>query len=388
MKFSKLSESIKEIDEQENLTVKSVSIEDIETKQRLSLSKRSRLIIERDAELFKESQNYSHLINRIIRVYAERADASISRVLKREEAVLKHSLKSIDKSARRNAIELLLCEKEKQLKKKAENLIKRKGASQVDGKDVPCQIRIDRENLKWLGREGISESKFYNDRIGLYIKALVEEYADLPYVEREKLFFYNHINSVNSAKEDKVILKIRLHTKNKNFEDGVIRDNIIYMKPYKIATDSESLYNYIIGITKVRYDDTWSDTSKISSIRLSSIKECKCMETKASISKTEATKIESEIEKRGVQFLSSDGARKIVVQFTETGEKMYQRMLHLRPSYTSKKNNREYEFYCTDEQATNYFFKFGHHVKIIEPVYLADLFGRRYRSAAMQYSEK
>ena len=39
----------------------------------------------------------------------------------------------------------------------------------------------------------------------------------------------------------------------------------------------------------------------------------------------------------------------------------------------------------TQRQAENYFFKFGHQVKILEPQELADKFSRRYESAARQY---
>lgn len=63
---------------------------------------------------------------------------------------------------------------------------------------------------------------------------------------------------------------------------------------------------------------------------------------------------------------------------------MYGKMLHLRPGYAHKEG-KDYVFFCTAWQAQNYFFKFGHNAKIIEPQYLAELFQRKYQSAAKQY---
>lgn len=74
-----------------------------------------------------------------------------------------------------------------------------------------------------------------------------------------------------------------------------------------------------------------------------------------------------------------------MVKFTEKGQKMYHRMLHLRPMFSAIREDRIYEFMITRRQAENYFFKFGHQVKILEPQELADKFSRRYESAARQY---
>ena len=90
-----------------------------------------------------------------------------------------------------------------------------------------------------------------------------------------------------------------------------------------------------------------------------------------------------------VQYLSDKREiQKIVVQFDLEGMKMYQKMLHLRPMYINKRNDLIYEFECPLSQAEFYFFKFGHHVKILEPLNLADRFAQEYRFAAAQYSDK
>ncbi len=66
---------------------------------------------------------------------------------------------------------------------------------------------------------------------------------------------------------------------------------------------------------------------------------------------------------------------------------MYRSMLHLRPQYLKKTDNRIYEFNCSIHQAHNYFFKFGEDAIILEPKSLASSFADKYQRAAKSYSE-
>ena len=93
--------------------------------------------------------------------------------------------------------------------------------------------------------------------------------------------------------------------------------------------------------------------------------------------------IRNAIREVGIQYLA-DTYNKIVVEFTPHGENMYRSMLHLRPQYTKKSGNI-YEFCCSERQADNYFFKFGHNARILEPERLADAFRRKYENAAKKY---
>lgn len=407
MEFEELHKIIIKIDDGEE------SFDNIENKQHLSLSRHAHMIIEQDAEMFREEKSeesddarlkyYTNFINKIISVYAEHADASISRVLKREKEDLKKELTPFNKEQLEKAkkikpidplyeeqlekaIALLSEKREFQLLEKAQTFIKRKGVDCIGGRKMPCKIRINRKNLRWLGSQGFSEKDFYNNNVGRYLKALVEEYADLSYVEREKIFYRSHIDSINSAKSDNVMLKITLHTKNRNSADGITRNNEIEMKPYCIATDFENMYNYVIGIKK-NENAPQSDESRILSVRLSSIQKCECTRESAAIDKKEEKMIKDAIAEKGVQYLSAEeNIREIVVKLDGTGEKMYNRMLHLRPMYVER-NNGEYKFMCTETQAEFYFFKFGHHAKILKPENLAELFRRKYASAERQYEQ-
>lgn len=98
--------------------------------------------------------------------------------------------------------------------------------------------------------------------------------------------------------------------------------------------------------------------------------------------------IEEAIRSKGAQFLSDDkGQERIVAQFTPRGEKMYKSMLHLRPQYRKKRDDRIYEFECPVYQAQKYFFKFGRDVTILEPSSLAERFKEEYIKAAQNYGE-
>ena len=173
--------------------------------------------------------------------------------------------------------------------------------------------------------------------------------------------------------------QIKLTIKNKK---GTSQKSYIYVKPYLQCQDSENLYNYLVGYIRNNDDSPWT----IGAIRISSIADCSILKVNAFISASDKKKLEKHMQTHGVEYISSsEDSQKIVVQFTPAGEKLYRRLLHLRPLYKKKLNDMIYEFHCTQWQALNYFFKFGRDVKILEPEKLAKSFRKRYQSAADQY---
>lgn len=123
----------------------------------------------------------------------------------------------------------------------------------------------------------------------------------------------------------------------------------------------------------------------IGCVRLSSIKKISSLKCSGFISAADQQKILEAIQKNDVQYLPGQGAEQtILVQLTPYGERKYHQILHLRPQYVQKEG-AVYTFDCTPRQAENYFFKFGHDVKILAPQELAEKFKRMYESAAEQY---
>lgn len=344
-----------------------------ENKQRINLSEPAYRVLENDADVFLQKQDNpmsSFVINHIFRNYRETALSSIGIRLKNEKNRLADCLADISNTPEKDrTIEILLQSYEKKLVSFAQELLKVKAKM--------SNIRLDAENLSYLASvEGQKEGDFYNDNIGKYLKAVIEEYARLPYIEREKIYKKDIMEEIQLAIAGGNILKLALITTNQRKQN-----NVMYVKPYCVMCDQESMYNYLVGYTSADGDE-WN----IGSVRISSVTDCKLKARKV-LSQAEKGALLQAIQTKGVQFLSSNAEEKIVVEFTPHGESLYKKILHLRPSYVKKEGNI-YEFRCTMFHAETYFFRFGHDAKILEPQALANKFYMRFKSAQMLYGEQ
>lgn len=363
--------------------------EPIQNKQRLNISERTKAILLNDQDVFRTQNGFmttskaddqklpSHIINHIFKCYKYDAHASIAHMLEIERSRLSDVLKDMKPDQREKAIGYLTSDKREKLIVENNTRTERKGFS--------FTFNIDKDNIEYLvSAEAEREAEFYDNKIGNYIKAILEEYADHPFVERERIFYKDILVKIHNGLDTKKVLKLSLHST--TYINGELKRTTVYMKPYGIYQDSEFLYNYLVGMMKNTSTSAWS----VGSIRLSSIQKCECLSSNdANINDKAEKQINLGLKMRGTQYLSDTReTQKIVIQLDPEGEKMYKKMLHLRPMYTNKRDNAIYEFECTSTQAEFYFFKFGHHVKILEPVDLASKFARKYRSAARQYPEE
>lgn len=356
----------------------------VENKQRLNLSDRAYAVLLDDSDVFRgtdsakreSSEPSSNIINHIFCRFRETAHSSIALACQNHKIDLEKTLVSVQPdAARKRAIQLLLEEYQTQLVGELQHRAEKGNA---------FSFRIDTENLAYLAsEEGQRESVFYGDRVGEYIKAVLEEYAEYPRVERECIYFKDILDEIQLAISHRTILKLTMHSVNKA-RSGTV-NNILYVKPLGVRQDSERLYHYLVGMNASRKDGPW----KPGAIRLTSIKNANYLKQTAAVSKEDKKLVETEIRKNGVQYLSdSHSVGTVKVRFTPEGEKKYHQILHLRPLYTANPEPLVYEFSCTRFQAEAYFFRYGHNVKILEPKDLADKFMRRYQSAAKQYQDE
>lgn len=356
----------------------------IENKQRLNLSEHAIAILIRDLEVFQSNASdlslketiSSSAINRIISHFRSEARSAIAQAVQNERIRLQSVLQKVSSEQAHNLIlEALLHDFKYQLIREMELRCQKKG----------CEIyfRVNKENIEYLiSEEGQAEGPVYNDKVGLFFKAILEEYCEQPYVERERIYFKDHMDEIQLAIDYHKLLKVTLITKNKR--TGSPKNNIMYVKPFCVTQDSERLYNYLVGMISSMREGPW----QIGSIRLTSILKCDHQMHPMTITLSTRTEIEEEIKRKGVQFLSDNqAAQRIVVKFTPKGERMYRSMLHLRPQYLKKTDDGIYEFNCSIHQAKNYFFKFGEDALILEPRYLASSFADKYQRAAKRYTE-
>lgn len=354
----------------------------VENKVRLNLSDHAYAVLLDDMDAFrverpserKKAEVPSYVINRIFRCFRERAGSSVALALNNKKIELETLLASVQPDdTRKNAIQLLLDDYQEHLKK---------DVARRSEKGKALSFRLDKDSMGYLSEEGQKESDFYDDNVGRYVKAVIEEYSELPYVERERIWYKDFLDTIALAVAKKKALKLVLHSVSRS--EGADKNNIVYLKPLGYRQDTEFLYNYVVGMTASGTDGPWTPGA----IRLTSVKDYKRLEQASFISKTETKNLEEAIQKNGVQYLSDNHTtQKIVVEFTPRGERLYRQLRHLRPMYTAKSAPLVYEFDCTLFQAETYFFKFGHDVKILEPEILAEKFYRRYCAAAAAYTQ-
>lgn len=354
----------------------------IENKQRLNLSKEAVETILRDFEILERKNSFgggrlsSTVINHLFRCYYEEADASVEQSTLRVREKLARSLEPMaDSPEKRQALDLMTQSWREQIRENCRELMKLKGIS--------VNFRIDRSNLECLVSDSCQqEAEFYSNQVGGYIKTILEEYARLPFVRRERIYSKQVCDEIQKALTNQNILKIILHS----VDSDTGLHNVIYVKPYAIRTDSEHLYNYLTGYSLMPREKKWLPGS----IRLSSILRCEVRLSSGFLSQQQIRVLEHTMEQYGVQYMANRNPREeIRVHLTRQGERLYSRLLHLRPAYTSQDPDSPgtYLFSCSPLQADNYFFTFGGEAEILKPDWLREKFREKYRAALETYEK-
>ncbi len=365
-----------------------------ELKQHLNLSENAWLTVTEDIKNFyseAKKESFSGFLNVIFKNFYEQSKASISlRCLEKKEEL--NDIYSTNKSLSKDKV-LLNNIINTYLKSYEENLLKKatsypKGAGQ--------KFRINKENLAIL--KDIEEANYYDNSIGLYLKAIYEEYVLKPLYIREQIFFKDTYDEINNAIKNERKLKISLLSKIS--VDGKHKyTKKFYVLPYKIVQDKTNSYNYLIGFSEEikdiiqkdengkEYKTTITLERSPACFRLSRIENASLMSSMgAHISKDNKNELDKLLIERTAMFITTDSID-IKVKFTEKGLESFKRILYMRPQfYKIDKNDKYlYTFNCTELQAIHYFFKMGWDVQIIEPISLREKFIQRYSRAIKSY---
>lgn len=336
---------------------------DGDNKQRINLSDFACVVINEDMIAFNNTKK-TNFINRIIKNYIYEADASIHFALEKEKAILESALKKLDKEAQNSAIEALLKYKEKELIMKANSY--ERGSS--------CAYRLWEDTVQYLTNtsEECREADYYKNKIGAYLKAVIEEYCEKPYIERERIYFAEKVEIIETAIKEKRRLTVIA-------SDG----NRYTVYPYGIVSDQKSMYNYLIGYSRAYESD---EEMRPMSMRISANNEFKLTKQNYHLNYAEKKELESLVKTRGVQFLLGQ-EEEIHVILTEAGIIQYNRQLHLRPPVAEIREGNEYIFHCTPLQAEIYFMRLGKEAYVSKPLYLNERIKNRFREAYDLYSE-
>lgn len=335
-----------------------------EQKQHVNLSQNALAVIDNDLLLF-DCDCRNRFINNLFSNFRESAKASISKTLETEREELRRNLAGMKDEVMEACVAKLIKNREEELTLLAGSYEKGTG----------IRIRISNENYDYLTQDPeCKEEKYYKNRIGRYLKALIEEYALLSYSDRELVYYSDIVSVINQAIENHFQLRIKL----KN-------NNIHHLSPYCIATDALSRTHYLIGLRKVNDDPANSQYADSSvSFRLTNISACRIIKKSSGLKKNICKKLEEEIAVKGCQFMSSE-TNDIIVEMTEEGIRKYNSVRHLRPTAVTRAGNR-FMFNCTETQIRYYFFGFGKDATIIYPSSLARDFQYRYLQAVEKYN--
>lgn len=338
-----------------------------ENKLRIPLSSYAAQIIEGDCLNFEKKK--TTLINTIIINYYSQAECSISLRLVDYQNEIKNYMGSSSSTDIESTIKRLINGKSKSLVKK---YAKRYHS------DINWQITLNKKVKAFLTEDPYtSEEKYYGSKPGHYIRALLEEYARLPYYSREEIVYKHYIDTIGTAIKGECILNL---TNNKG--------NHIIVKPYRMETDRLSMYHYLLGYT-MESNDTDYKGSPIS-IRISRLSDIELMYLRSgALTSKEKHEIETSIENKGVQFLSGEKST-IKIRLSDKGIKKYESQLHLRPTYTSvdPDDNHIFTFECTEAQILFYFISFGEDALVISPEPLRQKFISTYQRAQNAYNKK
>ena len=203
----------------------------------LSLSQEAYSIIRFDMEIFQTESKLDGFINRIIKNFKETSNASISLAKERERDKYVSWIKSV------SGVNTISAEESACLDRLIEGYaedLKTKMNSFKNG--VPLKPRIKNKNydILRLGQSDFQEEEFY-PREGKYIKALLEEYSQLPFLMRERIYFKDIIDDINASISLGSVLKFEYTNRRQQKKTTTVR-------PYKIASSSLLPFNYLLAL--------------------------------------------------------------------------------------------------------------------------------------------
>ena len=358
------------------------------SKQRINLSKAANVIIKSDIATFSDDASsgkdgkVAGFFNRVFRNFHQDADATPSLRIKKKSEELDAmfstpEFQSIDADTKKIFKDKFLEQYKQELVTKARSY----------EKGVIENIRIDSKSLECI-REAV-EAEHYDGSVGLYLKAIFEEYARKPVFERERIYYKETVDILESAISQKKKVKMSMLKKiNPKSKETYTRKFLF--TPYKIVQDKACMFNYVIGYSEEFKRDGSGETEdkKITSYRISKIDHITIMSSLSGfMSKADKAAIEEAVMEKDVQFLAGN-VESIKVKFTKKGVESFNNQLYMRPTDFEKVDGEEntYIFNCTEVQAINYFFKLARDVEIISPERIRVKFMQRYRDAYVKYA--
>lgn len=235
----------------------------------------------------------------------------------------------------------------------------------LHGNEMSRIIRLKNEAIDILS--SIKPKKYlttiHNPNTSKYIKCLLETFARLPFIEREKLILKTDI-----------IHHIETALKNQKKLQLLYIGNSHLITPICIAPSKEGTFQYLIG----------EENTALVSFRLSRIEKIRATGKASLVSESMKKEVVENLSEFGATFITAPKTV-IKVRFTDDGLKSYEYSVIHRPMHVAIEENDIYVFNCSELQALYFFFRFAKDAEIIEPQSLRDKFRSLYRDGLNNY---
>ena len=227
------------------------------------------------------------------------------------------------------------------------------------------KIRLSKGSLKKLDSLSLqSDSHFVQTYTApQYIKCIMETYARLPFIEREKLLL-----------KETIIEPIKNAIARKQALNLVYKNEAIKVSPIYIQPAKEGTFQYLIGMRE-KY---------IVSIRLSRIQSIKASGRATMITDEDEKSINENLAEFGATFIK-DQPVTIKVRFTAKGIESYEYSIIHRPMHIAVEENNIFVFHCSETQALYFFFRFAGNAEILEPLSLRNRMRDLYQAGLNNY---
>lgn len=215
-----------------------------------------------------------------------------------------------------------------------------------------------------------------------FLGSMFESYAKLPIYEREKIIFWNEVQTIEDAMKAGCYLSFDTVSANR---EGVMHGHKVL--PYKLSVSREEMYVYLL----CEESDKNTGTKSSCSYHLKNMKNLMINRYEEGTISPESLKNLEMMAASGPQYAKNQDVT-IRVRLTEYGRTLYVSKIYQdRPLLKDSSidviscENDIFEFSCSEIQAFVYFRKFGSDAEIIEPKSLREKMADHYRKGFELY---
>lgn len=353
----------------------------IDCKVRIPLSASAEITVSDDMATFGVTQKNA-FINTVLENYFEKAKASLSKYIENRTRELKQLLEYVPTSDNKEKDVIIKAIVDKEAEDIATSI--RKSINTKNSSNHNKSYYINAKNMQTLQdgghKEYDDEDGLYKKRPGRYLRAVIEEYCSLPFIERERIYKQSVYDIVEYACCKRCLLKI---PNNRNPK------KLFEVYPYRIVPNKSNTQSYLLCYS-VEKGSPKAD-KKIASFNMARLNigiNNRGKDNSAFLSQKDIKNLEDTIHNNEVEYVLTESEH-IKVRLTDHGKDTYNRRIYMRPRKIGvDEANNIWEFDCTNMQAFNFFFSFAEDVEIISPPDLRSRFAKSAANMAKIYSSE